>query len=535
MKRIICLLLTAFLLFSAESAFAAKARSIHSEADSTHHSNHLQCHVGSTGCRATGNYIKTRTKAGGNKVIGHLEQADEFILLEIANGWAQIEVTFSAKTSPDSWVGMIGWVNSDYIDCNCGSSDYLRNTGNLGNAYPKSLPNGWSFSSGAGAWSTELCINPDGTFYGYYHDFNSTELYESFFNGKFANIQKNGSHSYSMVVSELKVNGIIGSQYLQEDMRHIITDSYGISEGDIFNVFIPGADKSLLSENQLSWLHGVVDDPLSSYALCNMTEGYAFDPGSEIPNSFAYSSAIENTYRCKVNYLRVRNAPNGPKILGHIEQADRFIVTAIVDEWAHIWVEYSDETSPDSWVGLSGWVCMKYLDKQTASLSETDWKKAYRKYIAENLFADSCCDYVFWFVYIDNDHIPELIIDTQSVAGGCHVLTYQDGQISHIIIGSTGTPSYIEKGNLLLDSAGHQGCYYDTVYQIVDGNWIKLYHAENFETDKNDFQPIYTYFINDSEVTKEAYYANLNHYFDHKKAISLIDGTNIAYLENALY
>lgn len=539
MKRIICILLTAFLLFSAESAFAAKARSIHSQADSIHHSNHLQYHVGSTGCHATGNYIKTRTKAGGNKVIGHLEQADEFILLDMDNGWARIEVTFSDKTSPDSWVGMTGWVNSDYIDCNCGSTDYLRNTGNLESAYPKALPNSWTFSSGAGAWSTEIFINPDGSFFGYYHDFDSTELYESFFNGKFSNIQQNGSYSYSMVVSELKVNGIIGFQYHQEDMCHIITDSYGISEGDAFNVFIPGADKSLLSEEHLSWLHGVVGDSLGSYALCNMTDGYAFDPYSEILDNFASHLSTGNTYRCKVNYLRVRNAPNGSEILGHIEQADRFIVTAIVDDWAHIWVEYSDETSPDSWVGLSGWASMKHFEKQTNLLSDTEWKKAYRKYISENHLMEYLDDSAeYWLVYIDNDSIPELLIDTDTVAGGCHVLSYQNGQIAHTLIGSTGTASYIENANLLLDSAGHQGCYYDTVYQIVNGDWVKLYHAESFEvlsqTDDTDHRSYYTYFINNTEVSKDEYYTNLYSYFNYTKSISLIEGTNVAYLDNIL-
>ena len=119
MKRIPLLVLIIFLLLNGNSAYAAKARSIASDADSQYHAKHLKNHLGETTCYATGNYIKARNKANGSKVIGHLEQADEFILLNVQNGWAQIEVKSSAKTSPDSWNGMIGWVDSDYIDCNC--------------------------------------------------------------------------------------------------------------------------------------------------------------------------------------------------------------------------------------------------------------------------------------------------------------------------------------------------------------------------------------------------------------------------------
>lgn len=124
MKRLCLLILTAILLMVCESAFAAKARSISSDSDSAYHAEHLIKHLDETECQATGNYIKTRSKANGSKVVGHLEQADEFILLDVKNGWAQIEVVYSDKTSPDSWEGMTGWVNSDYIDCVCSTNKY---------------------------------------------------------------------------------------------------------------------------------------------------------------------------------------------------------------------------------------------------------------------------------------------------------------------------------------------------------------------------------------------------------------------------
>ena len=126
MKKAFLLIILVALIISGESALAAKARSISSDTDSAYHAQHLMMHLQETNCRATGNYIKTRNKANGSKVVGHLEQADEFILLDISDGWAQIKVTASDKTSPDSWAGMIGWVNSDYVDCTCSSAEYAQ-------------------------------------------------------------------------------------------------------------------------------------------------------------------------------------------------------------------------------------------------------------------------------------------------------------------------------------------------------------------------------------------------------------------------
>lgn len=125
MKRMFALLF-ALIIANTSTALAAKARSIGSDADSSFHAKHLALHIGESSCHATGNYIKTRSQSNKDKVIGHLEQADVFELLEVKNGYALIQVTSSHKTSPDSWEGMTGWVDSDYIDCTCSSSEYAN-------------------------------------------------------------------------------------------------------------------------------------------------------------------------------------------------------------------------------------------------------------------------------------------------------------------------------------------------------------------------------------------------------------------------
>ncbi|MGN0757899.1 MAG: hypothetical protein ACI4MU_01760 [Candidatus Ventricola sp.] len=129
MKQLCTLCFTlCLLLLSVSGALAEKARAIETDADSAYHAVHLLLHLNTTECHATGNYIKNRTQPNGSVVAGHLEQADSFSLLAIENGWAKIEVIASDKTSPDSWAGMTGWVNADYVDCECSEADYYDGT-----------------------------------------------------------------------------------------------------------------------------------------------------------------------------------------------------------------------------------------------------------------------------------------------------------------------------------------------------------------------------------------------------------------------
>lgn len=118
------MLLTLALCLAGGTAAAEKARDIASDADSRYHAVHLENHLDTTDVYCTGNYVKVRNKINGKKVVGHLEQADQFQLLDIQKGWVKIKVTYSDKTSPDSHKGMTGWLNADYVDCYCDAGEY---------------------------------------------------------------------------------------------------------------------------------------------------------------------------------------------------------------------------------------------------------------------------------------------------------------------------------------------------------------------------------------------------------------------------
>lgn len=123
MKRFIVLGALALCLLSG-TAMADKARNIASDADSQYHAAHLANHLDTTDVQCVVNNLRVRDQINGQNVLGHLEQADRFRILEIENGWVRIEVEKSASTSPDSWVGLRGWINADYVDCFCSTSQY---------------------------------------------------------------------------------------------------------------------------------------------------------------------------------------------------------------------------------------------------------------------------------------------------------------------------------------------------------------------------------------------------------------------------
>lgn len=123
-KAKIGILLVLFTFLFAFPAYADKARNIQTDGDSLYHASHMAQHYGSRECHCIANYVKIRTDAGSNRVLGHLEQADRFTLLDIADHWAYITVDESAETSPDSWAGLSGWVNCDYLDCWCSEEEY---------------------------------------------------------------------------------------------------------------------------------------------------------------------------------------------------------------------------------------------------------------------------------------------------------------------------------------------------------------------------------------------------------------------------
>ena len=145
--------------------------------------------------------------------------------------------------------------------------------------FPANLPQRWYFSSGVGAWGTELNLNLDGTFSGRYDDtdMGDNTHYEAVFTGRFSNIRRVDALTYTMTLADLHVEGILGDSYWLDGMRHILSVPAGLQEGEAFTLHLPGSDTSTWPEDKKSWLYEQ-GPQLTSYYLYGSYSGGAFVP-----------------------------------------------------------------------------------------------------------------------------------------------------------------------------------------------------------------------------------------------------------------
>lgn len=138
--------------------------------------------------------------------------------------------------------------------------------------------------------------------------------------------------------------------------------------------------------------------------------------------------------------------------------------------------------------------------------ADDGWKEAYKKYIEQNGNEKS----TYGLIYVNDDNIPELIIDYGSTVGGVDIGTYYNGKLNveHIDMCSI---AYKTKENLMLTSGGRMDWYFDTTYEIQEGYFVEVdkgeYGAEdntNVMLDMNG-DPIYQYYWNGKEIPKSEY------------------------------
>ena len=119
------------------------------------------------------------------------------------------------------------------------------------------------FLSGAGAWSTELVVSPDGSFTGYYHDtdmgdsgadYPNGTRYECDFSGTFALVEQRDEFTYALRLTSLELKEVPGTERVADGLKLISAEAYGISGGDEFMLYSPGSPSAGLPEEFLEWV-----------------------------------------------------------------------------------------------------------------------------------------------------------------------------------------------------------------------------------------------------------------------------------------
>lgn len=146
------------------------------------------------------------------------------------------------------------------------------------------------FSSGAGAWSTMLTIQEDGSFSGQYSDWEAGSYNDAYPNGTQYLCNFTGhlsqpvivnENTFSVRVEELKFANQPGTEEIMNDLHVLYSECYGLAKGDELLIRVPGTPLSDIPEEYQSWLNLyeiTQEDPavLPYFILLNETQQIAF-------------------------------------------------------------------------------------------------------------------------------------------------------------------------------------------------------------------------------------------------------------------
>lgn len=171
---------------------------------------------------------------------------------------------------------------------------------------PITEPMKMAFYSGAGAWSTFLTLNPDGSFVGDYADADYDTIFVCQFHGQFGKMGKITDNSWLLTLEELDLDTShsVGEEWDVTEgdstIHYISSDPYGF-DGVDWRALKPGVHFILYSPDATghepgtelygatefqSWMHhyhefNSEDDILGCWGLQNMDTGYGFFADSD--------------------------------------------------------------------------------------------------------------------------------------------------------------------------------------------------------------------------------------------------------------
>lgn len=153
----------------------------------------------------------------------------------------------------------------------------------------ESFPLRLAFSSGAGGWGTEIILQQDLSFTGYYSDSDMGSAGEGYphgtryvctFSGQFAQLTQIDEFSYSLTLAELISDYEEGKEWIEDQILHVSSVPYGIESGTEFILYLPDTPTAGLSEEFLSWWPGRYSEnpsaTLDFFGLYNVEGEYGF-------------------------------------------------------------------------------------------------------------------------------------------------------------------------------------------------------------------------------------------------------------------
>lgn len=195
--------------------------------------------------------------------------------------------------------GNLGEINSGYYNSRYefvyNSSDERENKGTskpdvINTAVDfSSIPNSFTFTSGVGAWSSNISLNEDGSFTGKFSDSDMGDKGSNYpkgtvricsFSGEFSQPEYVSLGIYKIHLKNLTQQQEKGYEYIKNEIRYIVGSPYGLEESDTFYLYLPEAPEGELPLEYREWVKRLymsgLQMPQGVYGIYNPSSGSTF-------------------------------------------------------------------------------------------------------------------------------------------------------------------------------------------------------------------------------------------------------------------
>lgn len=146
------------------------------------------------------------------------------------------------------------------------------------------------FSSGVGAWGTEVSIQADGSFQGSYHDSDMGDVGDGYphgtiyvcnFSGQLGEPEQINEYTYSAPIQDMELEREVGETEIKDEIRYVYSEPYGLDGTDYVVFYLEGAPLSECPEKLRQWMGyydptGTEETRLAMTGLYNETQGSGF-------------------------------------------------------------------------------------------------------------------------------------------------------------------------------------------------------------------------------------------------------------------
>ena len=327
-------------------------------------------------------------------------------------------------------------------------------------------------------------------------DANTTEIYENFLNGKLT-VEKEEEQVY---ISELFWDNDI--EYCFCDIDGDGSEELHIRDSEGYYIIkICDRTPQIILENWWGY------EPVVTDELCGIlyySQGYGDERVEFIRISAEGSRESDGEFRW---YDENKN--------GSMDEEDLFDIDYSKDIDMEQYIQYRDELLAKQAGNELEWTGRRLKDYVT-------WQEAYADFILKPYSTISVSEHTtdpYSLIYVDDDDIPELYINTRYSVGGEFVVSFCDGNV-RAMNRYRGGIKYIEYGGLLYSDWGHMGLYPFNIYMLEKGEFSEIgtgWWSERYDDENEDIN--WEYFWEGKKVTEVEYEESINELIDTSKCI----------------